>query len=419
MDNSKILNDFSRTIQVFEHEKLVIGEKMMAHEYAALQRFHAQAKTHQQIFDLMHRGIKFRQQVGVLKVGKLTIEILPKTDKNAAQPHWQKMLVEMLQQIGAFSVNAPTNAELKLKSNAILDLYFELFLNEIEYLLQLGLIKKYNVIEKNSDALRGKLLLDKQLQKNGIVETKFYIRQNVYDVSHILHQILYKTLLLLKKISTYQQARIQKLLVTFPAFSDLTVSENTFEKIRFDRKNAPYRASLQLSRLLLLNFHPDILGGKNDVLAITFDMNLLWERFVFVSLQGFLSKKYRVSSQVSVDFWKATTSLKSNMIRPDILIKDMDKNIGVLDTKWKNMGNQTPISSDLQQLFSYQHTLDSEKVALIFPAQKTYFTDGLFSKTQKTACILSIETHSDVKNWQQNIAKLVENWLDTGGGHIF
>ncbi|MFM2267445.1 MAG: hypothetical protein RL757_886 [Bacteroidota bacterium] len=419
MDNSKIFNDFSRTIQVFEHEKLVIGEKMTAHEYATLQRFHARAKTHQQIFDLTYRGIKFRQQVGVLKVGKLTIEILPKTDKNAAQPHWQKILVEMLQQIGAFPVHAPTNAQLKLKSNTILDLYFELFLNEMEDLLRHGLIKKYNVIEKNSDALRGKLLLNQQLQKNGIIETKFYVRQNIYDTSHILHQILYKTLLLLKKISNSQATRIQKILMVFPAFSDLTVSENTFEKIRFDRKNAPYRAALQLSKLLLLNFHPDILGGKNDVLAITFDMNLLWERFVFVSLQGFLSKKYRVSSQVSVDFWKATTGLKSNMIRPDILIKNMDKNIAVLDTKWKNMGNQSPISSDLQQLFSYQHTLDSEKVALIFPAQKTHFTDGYFSKTQKTASILSIETHSEVKIWQQNIAKLVENWLDTGGGHIF
>ena len=48
---------------------------------------------------------------------------------------------------------------------------------------------------------------------------------------------------------------------------DLKVSENTFNRIIYDRKSNKYKNSIEIARLLLLNYHPDIKVGTNDVLS--------------------------------------------------------------------------------------------------------------------------------------------------------
>lgn len=51
------------------------------------------------------------------------------------------MLISMLLTIGPFDVQTPGNSLLQIKPNSLLSLYFELFINEVEYLLRNGLAK--------------------------------------------------------------------------------------------------------------------------------------------------------------------------------------------------------------------------------------------------------------------------------------
>ena len=80
--------------------------------------------------------------MGVIQVGKTSIEVLPKADKNNDTKTWRKVLIGMLHAVGIFNIYAPSSSNLQLKTNSILDLYFEIFVNEIEYLLHRGLAKK-------------------------------------------------------------------------------------------------------------------------------------------------------------------------------------------------------------------------------------------------------------------------------------
>ena len=54
---------------------------------------------------------------------------------------------------------------IKKKNNSILELYFEIFLNEIENLIRRGIIKRYKRVEKNEFSLKGKMILSKKYCK--------------------------------------------------------------------------------------------------------------------------------------------------------------------------------------------------------------------------------------------------------------
>src|SRR5690606_36361637 len=115
---------------------------------------------------------------------------------------------------------------------------------------------------------------------------RFYVKFSTYDKDHKIHQILFKALKLLNRINTngVLSSRIGSLLLNFPEVVDIKISESLFDKLQFDRKTERYRIAINIAKLLLLNYHPDIKRGRNDVLALMFDMNVLWEQFVFASL---------------------------------------------------------------------------------------------------------------------------------------
>ena len=209
-------------ITVFEHEKIKLNQKFGdtifdEHKLKSFQTFHGDLGV--PYYSLIHNGIKFCEYVGVIQIGNTVIEVLPKTDRNTNTENdidkWQKVLIDMLRAVGVFNIHAPSSSNLNLKSNSILDLYFELFLEEVEYLMHLGLIKKYRKTEGNSFALKGNLLFAQQIQKNLVHQERFYVRKNTYDSQHQLHQILYKTILLLKQINTNPslQSKIGSLLL--------------------------------------------------------------------------------------------------------------------------------------------------------------------------------------------------------------
>jgi 5-methylcytosine-specific restriction enzyme subunit McrC len=408
-------------ISVFEHERLKLHQKGFDEPHLlALQQYHGDKGT--PFFSLLHKGVKFNSHVGVIKVGELSIEVLPKADKNSRDDvgTWRKLLIGMIRSVGLFTIHAPTSAALSLKHDFILDLYFDLFLREVEYLFHKGLINQYRKTEGNRFALKGSLLFGKHIQQNLVHQERFYVRHSIYDQAHLLHQLLYKTLLLLKRINTNRalKSRIGALLLHFPEMKDLTVTEATFNKIVYNRKTESYQEVMKIVRLLLLNYHPDLSRGRNDVLALMFDMNALWERFVFVSLRKHLDKSIKVKAQNSQDFWRPTDG-RSRKVRPDILIRKGEKTI-ILDTKWKNIGKK-PSVEDLRQMYVYAELFKAQKVALVFPGVGELvsgeYYDATTDKYNKECALLpvglsnGIESVVNIKRWQEMISKRIEAFL--------
>src|SRR5690606_29319594 len=158
----------------------------------------------------------------------------------------------------------------------------ELFIDEVERIVRKGLVKKYRKIESNNTALKGKLLIGKQLTKNIVHQERFYVEHSVYDKEHLLHQIIQMALNTVIKIGTTSHliSRYKRVLIDFPEQKAIKINEGLFEKICFDRKTQDYQSAIDIAKIILLNYHPDLNTGNNRLLALMFDMNMLWERFV-------------------------------------------------------------------------------------------------------------------------------------------
>jgi len=422
------LNKTKLHITVFEHEKLLVGKgdkNISDDQLKALQRYYGNGIP---FFKLINNGVQFNEHVGVIQVGNTLIEVLPKADNN---PHseidekkWRDILIDMLRAVGGFDVKQTSSSNLKIKPNTILDLYFELFVKEVEYLVHSGLVKQYRKKEANVTALKGSLQFSKHLQQNLIHKERFFVRHTTYDVEHTLHFILYKTIRLLKQINTNAplNSRIGALLLLFPEMPEIKVSETTFEKLNFNRKNQHYKKAIEISKLILLKYHPDVSKGRNHVLALMFDMNLLWERFVYVTLQKNKNQSSILKAQASKFFWKPENGNRSK-IRPDIVVRN-GENYTVLDTKWKNLNGHNPSAEDLRQMYVYHVYYGAKKVALVYPGIEEKIISGNFlspdkgtTELEKHCSVITLAIPKNclknnlVKTWQSEIQLTIANWI--------
>lgn len=408
-------------ITVFEHETVRFdkGEKKITKDqFHALEKYYGDSVP---FYSLCYNGVKFNEHVGVLQVGSTLIEVLPKADKQTNDENkWRNLLIGMLKAVGAFDIKQTSSSSLKIRPNTILDLYFEMFVKEVEYLLHTGLVKKYRKTESNAKALKGSLQFGKHIQQNITHQERFYVRHTSYDCEHLLHFIIYKTLKLLKQINTNAplQSRIGSLLLYFPEMPDIKVTEATFSKLHFNRKTEGYKKAIEIARLILLQYHPDLSKGRNHVLALMFDMNDLWEQFVYVCLRkGNKDADIKIKAQTSKYFWRKKQHRATTM-RPDILIeRSGEGNNIVLDTKWKNLYSNNPSSSDLRQMYVYHEYFNANKVALIYPGNENIFSPGSYlngetgKEIAKECGIVTLKIEDNLKNWQERLVNFIETEL--------
>lgn len=400
-------------IQKFEHQKLKVGDKFDFGEFT-LPQFESLAKYKEReetpYFKLGHHSVTFTEYVGVIKVGNLTIEVLPKSDKPTGKENdeekedWQKVLIKMLRTVNGFDIQVASDASLKLKPNAILHFYFEIFVKEVELLIHQGIIKRYRKEEGNQTALKGSLQFGHHIQRNLTHQERFYVRYTTYDHNNPYNRVLLKTLKVLQNLNTSPmlQSRISGLILNFPELPDIAVSEAFFEKLVINRKTEGYRKAMQISRLILLNFHPDLSKGRNDVLALMFDMNKLWEKYILICLRRAGSGAgVKVYGQSVKGFWQPENGNRKT-IRPDVVL-EMEKGKVVIDTKWKRPEKGKPDDGDLKQLFTYNLFWDARHSFLLHPGKNDSHSGSYFhfeeGKTIHSHCAqIWISVLDEVKN---------------------
>ena len=398
----------SNVIQVFEHHTLRVDDtsSFRLSHFKALESYGY--KTKEKYFAVGNRRIRFNNYVGVIQVKNLTIEVLPKADfekvDDASKDKWHNALIDMLSVCKLIKLNAITNARLKLRSASILDLYYDLFLTETETIYKHGLRKNYRATEENLNKVKGKILFTNHIRKNAFHKERFYVSHQVFDADNTLNQILRKALLILKSIvhNPNFNVRINKLLLNFENVSEKNITEKTFEKIRFDRNTERYRQAINLAKLIILRYSPDLKGGGENVLAIMFDMNLLYEDYIYRKLKAYQlsgDKNIEVTGQNRVSFWE------TRGLRADILVKSESKSI-VIDTKWKVLRDDKPSDADLKQMFVYNLHYDADLSILLYPKTTLHSAD---KKPFKKDCFSNLNCQVAFVDLFDSNDKLVKN----------
>jgi 5-methylcytosine-specific restriction enzyme subunit McrC len=201
---------------------------------------------------------------------------------------------------------------------------------------------------------------------------------------------------------------VNRLTLDFPELPDLKVTNATFEKLVFDRKTERYKEAILISKMLLLNYRPDITGGAENVIAILFDMNKLWEEFVYRKLKKEETTfAVTVHRQQSEAFWNSKLLYRPKTIRPDIVIKKGSQTT-IVDTKWKLVDDLMPGDDDLKQMYIYNLFWECNRSILLYPSSMKDFNHGDYYDYRNkgklyTKC--SIQTVSILDEAKKNLNK--------------
>jgi 5-methylcytosine-specific restriction enzyme subunit McrC len=357
----------SKSIQVFEYQHLSVGEKGFGQEhFEALAQY--KTDTRCKYFELLHHKIRFLNYVGVIKVADLTIEILPKIDRaNSEKPDkklWQRVLVEMLRNALGLAADITTYADIEVQQVGVLDAYLQYFLSEVATLSRQGLLKQYRRAQENTTALKGKFLIHQQLSRNTVHKERFFVEHTIYDRDNKYNQLLFKALEVVQIISRQSDLgnTCAALLLDFPTCAPIKADEKVFARLTYDRKTQRYRRAIDLARIILLNYQPDISGGSNNILAIMFDMNKLWEKYIENQLSQL--PNCQVKSQETTEFWTNSHTRKKAYLKPDFIL-EIGAEKYIIDTKWKHKNEVAP--DDLRQMYAYSHYFGAKKTFLLYP----------------------------------------------------
>jgi 5-methylcytosine-specific restriction enzyme subunit McrC len=365
-----------KTISVFEHQRLYVGEQSFKQTHLdALLKLNEYHDGN--YFEPIAKGIKFNQFVGVIQVDGLTIEIHPKADKDDDDSKWKGVLIKMLKACGRLKAESSGAAHVKRQHLNLLEVYFELYLLEVEALVRKGVIKKYRKQTHNTKALKGKLEFAGHIRHNAVHKERFYTTHQVYDSNHLLHQVLYKALTIAEQFTmgTRLNDLSNRVLLNFPNVDSKTITAQQLNSITLNRKSSSYNDALELARLIILNYSPDISSGKEKMLSLLFDMNVLWEEYILKQLQKACHGiEIAVSGQESKSFWG------NNSLKPDVVLRKGTQTF-IIDTKWKRPKKSSASVSDLRQMYAYCRFWDAEKALLLYPGEhsankfRSYLTD--------------------------------------------
>jgi 5-methylcytosine-specific restriction enzyme subunit McrC len=363
-----------RVIQLFEHDELRLADRIgdvsiCERDFTLLSRLHRQTKG--RYYDLIHQGVKFKQHVGVLKVGGLVIEILPKGDRAAHKTlshedklPWRCLLVQLLSRIGYIKADLGPRSSLFLQHGSLIDLYVMHFLQSVADLCRQGLVKTYIPRVATREALKGQIQFSRQMTREvrGIIG--FDTRAAEYERGHILNRLLLTALQTVKqsRLSHVTQDLLPEVLGYFDGVSPLENSTKILSALQFDRRTERYRTAIDLAKPILLSAYPGVRSGTDDTFSMFFDMNQVWERYIFCELRRHAAQLgVRVDRQVTASFWAGRT------VRPDIVVYLEGGRQVVIDTKWKELQRPEPADGDLYQMFIYNHQVQAVHSILLYP----------------------------------------------------
>jgi 5-methylcytosine-specific restriction enzyme subunit McrC len=406
----------NRVIQVFEHFRLLVSEEenlapfeISNQEFQSLMRFYE--KVSDQFFSIERKGIKFKHYVGVLQVGGLTVEILPKIGKEQDSEKWAHALYEMVRVAKNIKYKRGTLAFSKFSSHTILELYLSEFLKEVENVLRVGLRKNYRLLDSNRSSLKGKILFEKDCLKNHTDKTKVFCRHQVFDFSNPLNQIIKYSLKIVTSVSQIQETRVhaRKIFELLDGVQTRKIGTNDLSRITYNRNNSYYKTAITLAEFIIQNYSPKFKASDKEVISFMFDMNDLFEEFVFKSLKKNLSS-FRVERR-RITYWN------NRRLIPDIVLTRIEDNeVFIIDTKWKTPQNSRPDDSDLRQVFAYNEYFNASLGVLLYPQTGSFLgEEGIFKEKDHVCKTAAIELfNSDNKIDSKRIASEVLAELKVG-----
>ena len=377
----------AEVLTVFEHETIPVVQSRRT-KHKELGRRHADAleklekKLPSKAWSWGNREIKFGNFCGVISLGNLSIEILPKIYGPEADivGSSRNVLIRMLAKALRLKLHKAGPAGITLQKRNLLDVFILYFCEQLHAQLTQGMIRKYVKRERNLNVLRGRLLTERQFKLNLAHRERLFCRYDELSEDNAYNRILKFVLGILMRAAAgnraFQQA--SELLMRFDPVSDSSVDSSSLDSLSFDRLTERYKPIFDQCGYFLKGFYPDVRAGKEPCLSVLFDMNRLFEAYVGLELRKEARKPgFRMREQGPQKYFARRQDSGKPVFRmkPDFSFMDkQDRAVGIADAKWKILDEKEKdlgiTQADMYQMGSYASRYGVKRLALIYPMQK-------------------------------------------------
>ncbi|PQJ42531.1 restriction endonuclease [Vibrio campbellii] len=310
------------------------------------------------------------------------IEVLPKTGKASSTANGaRQVLLTMLRVLGEFKHIHWDNVGLDTQKTPLFEVFISQFLASVNRVIKRGLRSDYVKQEDNLLFKKGKLNVARHLRHNLVQKHRFHCEFDEFLQDRPENRVIKSALL---KVASYCKShRNQKLiyesLFSFDAVPESKNISQDFERVRVTRGMEYYSSSIAWARLILDGLSPTSVKGEHHAPSLLFPMEQLFEAYVARVVSRQLEQGYELVVQAQskslVRHVTGDNAKKMFALRPDLVIKQSNETMVVLDTKWKLLDTEASDNkfglsqSDFYQMYAYgQKYLDGEGVlVLIYP----------------------------------------------------
>lgn len=372
------------THTIFEHERypFVWDE----HHLLALNRLNHALGT-EVLQAATHRGrrvLKAGSYVGVVRLGRLTFQVLPKIDygEDRTQSATRNLLF-LLEQVGQFPVRRQEIAPLLSRGQSWFEILTRLLAMELKVQWQRGTHSHYQPVEATLPALKGKWRIHEQLRQPvrhhlfNVVYDEFTPDNELNRVFRFVVERLWR-----QTSDTHNRRLLGELRQWLDGVTLLpTLTAQAAAPNLITRLNARFEPLLNLARLFLGGGTVEMAAGDVNTFAFVFDMNALFEAFLIRFLQRYcttilpteladcrlLPQTRHFTRHLAV----TEAGRGAYRLQPDLALQRGSRFPLLVDMKYKKLkekiGRSTISQADFYQMFAYSCRYDCPHVLLLYP----------------------------------------------------
>lgn len=225
----------------------------------------------------------------------------------------------------------------------------------------------------------------------------------MFTPDNLLNQTLKFVSYTLQKRTSVSQTR-QKLLKISAVYDEVTLRPVAYAKtpkIILNRNQTIFKEPLELAQMFLQHSTISLHNHTFTNLAILFDMNKLFEEFVYMALKR-TYPKWNIKAQNSKSIIQSIGGIPDTdyTIRPDIIVNENT----IIDTKYKiiDLPNHKPSEADIYQMLAYSKFYGIKNIILCYPRyQQHYNLATVLEDKNCSITLLTIDLHQ--KLTEQNI----------------
>ncbi len=343
-------------------------------------------------------NIKVKNYVGLLETNTgIVIEIIPKIslmsdDPNIHKEESKKIFLKMLRHLKNSPFISINKAQLKVtKYFKILEVFINSYVQEVDKLLQSGILGDYIRHDENIAFLKGRINIGQQIKQNTFNKSRFRCIYKKFDTNNIYNQTVKNTLVKLFNTSS-SHANRAKILKQLNQFINVECTDDSIKTLeaaqkKNNRLTDKYKVLLKWSEVFLKGKSFTNFAGNSINNCILFPMERIFEDFVSAQFRKY-AEGYKIITQGKKGYYLVKQGdRKKFRLKPDIIAEiDNNMNYAIIDTKWKLLDQTRKRSnfdisiSDMYQLYAYGNKFKNKdgsmpSLVLLYPKTDKFHTE--------------------------------------------